>query len=186
MGEREWVRRVVAGDREALDRLADLHRPGALRIARAVLGDSDAAEDVAQEVLVRLATALPGFRGDAELGTWLYRVTLNACRDHLRRGHRRSGEVSLETAAAEPSLSHTPDPADAVTAERLRDALRTALDRLPAEQREAVSLRYLSELSYDEIARITDAPLGTVASRVFRGLKRLGTDLEPRRMELLT
>lgn len=155
-------------------------------MARAVLGDDDAAEDVAQELLIRLTAALPGFRGDAELSTWVYRVTLNLCRDQLRRTRRRAGDVSLDEAASEPALTTRSDFGAEVDAARTRVAVREAVERLPEAQRELVLLRYVAGLPYREIARITGTPQGTVASRVFRALKSLGEDLEGRHLEVVT
>lgn len=183
--EQAWVARAARGEGEAMDRLAQTHRPAACRLALALLGDRDAAEDVAQDVLVRLTAALPGFRGDAELSTWIYRVTLNLCRDHLRRKRRRAADVPLEAADDEPALSTVESPDAALDTARMRDHVRTAIGRLPEDQREAITLRYVAELSYREIARATGTPQGTVASRVFRALKRLGRDLEPRYLEML-
>lgn len=184
--ERALIARAVAGEPLALDQLAASHRPAVLRVARHLLGDPAVAEDVTQDVFVRLQLSLPGFRGDAELSTWMYRITLNLCRDHQRKARRSKVDGrDLDTA-----LTHAPRVDDrreeAIDAERRRDIVRAAIDRLPDDQKEVVLLRYLSDLSYADIARITATPQGTVASRVFRALKRLGQDLEPRHLELIT
>ncbi len=179
--ERALIARAVTGDRPALDRLAALHRPTVLRIARHVLGDREAAEDATQDVFVRLHLWLPRFRGESELSTWLYRVTLNVCRDQLRRRRRAAGGQAREDAG--PWVHD--DPGFDLDARRLREAVRAAVNGLPDDQKEAITLRYLSGLSYAEIAERTATPQGTVASRVFRGLKRLGRDLAPRRLELI-
>ena len=183
--EHALIERAVRGEADALDALAASHRPAVLRTALHLLGDADAAEDVAQETFVRLHAALPGFRGDAELSTWLYRVTLNLCRDHMRRRRRRAHDVPLREAHAAEALHVHERPEESVDGERARAAVRQAIARLPEEQREAVMLRFVSGLSYAEIARVTGSPQGTIASRVFRGLKRLGDDLEPRHLEVV-
>jgi len=183
--EEALIRRAAGGDAEAFEVLAARHRPSAVRLARTLLGEEDAAEDVAQELLIRLATALVGFRREAELSTWVYRVTLNLCRDHLRRVRRRAADVALDDAHHAPGLTTHTYPEEAVDSERARSAVRAALEMLPEDQKEAVMLRYAADLSYKEIARMTDTPQGTVASRVFRALKRLGQELEPRHLEVL-
>lgn len=165
--------------------LAAVHRPVAYRIALGVLGEPDAAEDVAQDMLVRLTAALPGFRGDAELKTWVYRVTLNLCRDQLRRRRRRAGDVRIDDAGGRPELVREDRPERAVDIERARAAITTALDLLPEEQKEVLMLRYVADLPYAEIARVTETAQGTVASRVFRALRRLGEELDPRHLEVL-
>lgn len=161
--------------------LAGAWRPRARRTAGALLGDPDAAEDVAQEAMIRMQAALPGFREDAELGTWLHRITLNLCYDHLRRVRRRREDGP----PAESVRDACPDPHTQVDAERARAALQEALDRLSEEHREALVLRFVSDLSYADIARTTGVPAGTVASRIFRALERLGTELEPKHLEIL-
>lgn len=134
---------------------------------------------------MRMHASLPGFRGDAELSTWLYRVTLNLCRDHGRRTRRRRDTVDVADAGHALALRVHPAPERTVDLERAGAAVRAAIDRLPSEQKEAVLLRYMDDLPYDEIARITGAPPGTVASRVFRALERLGREIESRHTEVL-
>lgn len=180
------VERAARGERDALEALVAAHRAEVLRTARHVLGDASAAEDVAQEACLRLQTSLADFRGEAEVGTWLYRVTLNLCRDHLRRVRRRPDHVDVAEAGPAPALRVEPTVERSLDAARTRATVRAALDRLPAEQKEAVVLRFLDDLPYAEIARRTGAPPGTVASRVFRGLERLGRDLAPRPSEETT
>ena len=104
-----WIERAVAGDVEAFEHLAEVHRPEALRLALALLGDAEAAEDIAQELLIRLSAALPGFRGDSELKTWVYRVTLN---------------LSTKTAVAPGKIEAT-GPRGSLRADRMR-VIRTA------------------------------------------------------------
>ncbi len=183
--EAALIDRAVRGDVEAFGALVVAHRPTVVRIARHLLGDAATAEDVAQDVLVRLQAALPGFRGDAALGTWLYRVTLNLCRDYQRRDKRRHDDVDVDAAAGSPALTVDAHPGRAVDHQHLVELVRAAIDTLPAQQKEAVMLRYLEDMSYAEIARVTDTPQGTVASRVFRALQRLGEHLEPRHLELV-
>ena len=182
--ERLLIERAAGGEPEALDALARRHRPIVRRTALAVLGDEDAADDVAQDAMVRLQASLPGFRGEAELGTWLYRVTLNLCQDQLRSSRRRR-HVPLESAGSDPELRREEHPDETVDRERARAAVRAALESLPDDQREVLTLRYLADLPYAEIARILATPQGTVASRAFRALIRLGERLEPRHLEVI-
>lgn len=172
--------RAAAGDHSMMDGWIRDHRPAVVRTARHLLGDAALAEDVAQDVFVRLQGAFEAFRGDADVGTWLYRVTLNRCRDVLRRERPRWKERSPVDIAAATGLSNDQGPdasLERMDSERRQRLVRAAVDRLPGEQREAVLLRYEHDLSYDEIARATGVPRGTVASRVFRALAKLGDDL---------
>mgnify|MGYP002623510194 CR=1 FL=1 len=180
----ELIGRAVHGDAGAIDALVAAHRPRARRTALGILGDPDAAEDVAQEAMIRLQGALAGFRGEAELGTWLHRIVLNLTYDHLRRQRRERAGVPLASVGnrADP---RAPDPHAAVDGARARAALRAALARLPDDQREVLSLRFLTGLSYAEIARVTGVAEGTVASRIYRALQRLGSEVEAKHLEIV-
>jgi len=184
--ERTLVARAQRGDTVALEELARAHRPVVLRVARHVLGDATLAEDVAQDALMRLQLSLPGFRGEAELGTWLYRITLNLCRNQMRK--RRVDQLDDQALhVAESGRVTTADSTDrSIDRDRARQAVRAAIDRLPDDQKEVVVLRFMSDLSYADIARITASPPGTISSRLFRALKRLGRELEPHHLELIT
>jgi RNA polymerase sigma-70 factor (ECF subfamily) len=177
----DLIGRAVLGDAAAMDSLVAEYRPHARRTALGILGDPDAAEDVAQETMIRLQGALAGFRRDAELGTWLHRIALNLAYDHLRR---RRSHLALGTARQQAD-PHARDPHVTVDAERARAAVRAALTRLPDDQREVLTLRFLSGLSYAEIARVTGAAEGTVASRIYRALRRLGSEIEDKHLEIV-
>lgn len=178
--------RASRGDPEALDTLIRIERPAAVRLAGHLLGDEAAAQDIAQDVMVRLEAALPGFRGDAAVSTWVYRVTLNLCTDHQRRIRRRRHDVDIDAPDQQGALAVHPDREHDLDVHRAREAVRAAVAALPDEQREAVVLRFLEGLPYAEIARLTNTPQGTVASRVFRALERLGREIEPRHLEIVT
>ncbi len=179
------IDRAVRGEPEALERLVASQRRAAFRVARAVLGEPDAAEDIAQDTVVRLTAALPGFTGDTELDRWVYRVTLNLCRDHLRRRKRRARDIPIDRAEAVPELMTESLPERAVDLERAGAAVAEAMAALSSEQREILRLRFVAGLPYADIARVTSTPQGTIASRVFRALKRLGQILDPRHLEVL-
>lgn len=175
------IERAALGDEEARASLVSEHRPVAFRPALSILGDRDAAEDVSQEAMVRLHTALPGFRGDSELATWVYRIALNLAYDQLRRV--RSGHVPLSEAIGQAGAHLEPE--RSIDAERAREAVASAIDRLPERLRETLILRFLSGLTYRDIARATGTSEGTVASRIYRGLKQLGSEVEPKHLEIL-
>lgn len=168
------------GDRAAARDLTARLGPRALAQAARMLADRAEAEDVAQEAMLRLWRAAPGWRqGEARVTTWLYRVTLNLCTDRLRR--RRPG----------PPLEALPEPADdapSVAAAmqegaRLR-ALSDALAQLPDRQAQAVSLRHLEGLGNPEIAAIMDITTEAVESLTARGKRALGAILAGRKAEL--
>lgn len=169
---RELVRRSVAGDEDAFRDLVERHESQVYRLALQLLGDPVSAEEAAQEAFVRLYRSLDSLRGEARLSTWLHRVTVNLCRDEQRRLKRAERFTDLDDAA--PKLVVLGSQTDDLEREEMRQRIRAALERLPEHQKEAIVLRYLSELSYAEISEVTGASPNTVASRVYRGLRRLG------------
>ncbi|MCB2115095.1 MAG: RNA polymerase sigma factor [Rhodobacteraceae bacterium] len=168
-----------AGDPSAARVLATRLTPLALRVAQRMLGDAAEAEDVAQEAMLRLWRAAPGWQaGTAKVSTWLYRVVVNLATDRLRR--RRS--VPLD-AAPEPADDRPGAEAGLIETDRVR-ALDAALGTLPERQREAVVLRHLEGLANPEIAEIMEIGVEAVESLIARGKRGLTQALAGRRGEL--
>lgn len=167
------------GDRSAARVLALRLTPLALRVAARMLGDAAEAEDVAQEAMLRLWRAAPGWQpGAAKVTTWLYRVVANLATDRLRR--RRT--LPLD-AAPEPEDGRPGALAGLIEADRAA-ALQAALMALPDRQREAVVLRHLEGLANPEIAAIMGVGVEAVESLVARGKRGLAATLAGRRGEL--
>jgi RNA polymerase sigma-70 factor (ECF subfamily) len=158
--------RARRGDARAFARLAGEHGEGHRRLAFRLLGDRDRMDDALQEAYVRAFRALPRFKGDAALGTWLYRIVYNACLDELRRGRRRREAVLDDAAAA------AEDDVDA------RLDLAAALAALPVDLRAVVLLVDAEGLSYDEAAEVLGVPAGTIGSRLNRARAELRTALK--------
>ncbi len=145
-------------------------------IALRMLGDRAEAEEVAQEVFLRVHRSIRDFRGEAKLSTWLYAITSRLCLNRLRSGARapRAGETEL-LSVADPG----PNPGATLEASELEAALHRAIAGLDDEHRIVIVLRDLHGLSYEEIAEALALPLGTVRSRLHRGRMELRTRLEP-------
>lgn len=163
----DLVRRFRDGDAEAFTELVRRHQQRVYSLCLRVLGDADAAADVAQDTFVTVLRKLDGFRGDAAFTTWLHRVTVNACYDELRRKKRRP----MLHVVADDGPQHEPGPpildhADEVAG--TRDAA-AALASIPEEFRMALVLADVQDMAYDRIAQVLDVPVGTVKSRVHRG-----------------
>ena len=182
--------RVLAGDRDAFAVLVERHGS---RIHAAILrmvGDPEAANDLAQETFLKAFSALASFRKGAAFSTWLYAIALNQVRTEYRRRKSMKGQamLSLDAAAgtgdgpgpAEPA-GPGPGPLDEATRREEASILHRALARLDEEYREAVVLRDLEGLSYEEIAEATGTPVGTVRSRIHRGRAALRETLVPER-----
>ncbi|XBV83755.1 sigma-70 family RNA polymerase sigma factor (plasmid) [Deinococcus sonorensis KR-87] len=153
--------RLAVRDDRAFEVLVRRHAPAVHRLAASMVGPG-AADDVVQDVFISVHRGLRRFRGDALFSTWLHRITLNACRQALKA--RRF--IPLDEAPESPA-SH--DPVRAGEQAQLRAQLAAALQSLPPDQREAVTLREVAGLEYADIARVTGAELGTVKSRIHRG-----------------
>ncbi len=156
------------GDTEAFEALVRAHAGAVYAHAMRFFGDPHAAEDVVQEVFIKVYRSLAGFDGTAAFSTWLFRVTRNVCVDMLRSGRRRPVPTDLiDVALAAPD-----DPAgSAVTRTTLEDALRA----LTPEDRDAISAVGIFGLSYAEAGEALGVPEGTVKSRVFRARRALMT-----------
>ena len=154
-----------SGDRDALGELLGAIQ-GALRgYVRVLTRDDARADDVLQETFVIVVRKLRTLRDPALFRPWIYRIATR----EAHRG-RRVEEIPIET-AAEPAVAD--DVADALVASESRVRLREAIMQLPDRAREAVTLHYLHEMPFDEIAAVLDVPIGTVKSRVAYGLSRL-------------
>jgi len=158
--ENQLVRRAARGDMNAFSEIVERYRVRVLRTAHGIVGSADDAEDVAQQVFVKAWQALETFRPGGSLGSWLYRITVNAAIDATRR---RRPQVALDDIAPPQAAQRTERSVlDAEEAERVRRAVRN----LPPASRAALVLREYEQLSYAEIAEVLNVPLGTVMSRL--------------------
>ena len=167
MDERELIRRAQKGDRFAFELLAERHQAKLMTLAARMLGSHADAADAVQETLLRAWIALPRFRGEAQLSTWLYRIALNAVHD-VRAKSRPASELP-ETLA---------EPRDRVAQAELSGDLQRALDTIDADFRAAVLLVDVLGTPYAEAADLLGVAEGTVKSRVFRGRRELAALLE--------
>ncbi|HEX3629850.1 MAG TPA: sigma-70 family RNA polymerase sigma factor [Candidatus Dormibacteraeota bacterium] len=166
--ERRLIDRSATGDQEAFRQLVLRYHRLVMNVSFRALGEMSLAEDVAQEVFIKVYKALPGYRHDKPFKHWLHRVAANAVTDALRR---RRPVVSLDGLEELPAAKHS-DPQDVAARHDLQRAVRHAIASLPPHYRDTIALQAFGELSYDEIARALDIPLGTVMSRL-NGAKRL-------------
>ena len=182
MEEREIIERVVAGDNDAFGLLVDKYQTKVYNLALRMCGNEDDAYDLAQDAFVRAWRSLGSFQFESAFSTWLFRLTSNICLDFLRAKKRRAA-VSLTMSGddEEETQLDVPDPAmgpeEAAIASEDRRLLMEALNALPADQRQIITLRAINDLSYAEIARILDLQEGTVKSRLSRARTALRNKL---------
>ena len=177
------VRSAQGGNLEAFDRLVELHGPRLYGFARRMVGSAQEAEDLAQEAFVRAFKSLRQFRQEASFSTWLHRLALNLCLDHLKR--KKRPPVSLETIAREdPAPSPEGNPVAAAERRERQEIIRGAIGTLPEAHRAVIVLYDLQGLSYEECAQVLKTSVGTVKSRLNRARLALKAKLEPQ-LELL-
>ena len=167
MTDREIIERILAGDVEAYASLVDRHYDRCARIAVRILGNREDAEEALQDAFLRAYRALGSYEDRERFSAWLTRILVNQCRTMLARTRQREAVFpDLETAALALAT-------DERAPEGSWPELEHALARLPAEQREAVVLRYADDLTYAEMARITGAGESALKMRIQRAFARL-------------
>lgn len=160
------VAAAQAGDTAAFEKLVRAHGGAVYAHALRFFGNASTAEDIVQEVFLRVYRSLGTFDGSAAFSTWLFRVTRNTCLDELRRGKRRAIPVDPIDFAMRTTPDHAPGVIDGA-------ALEEALRALQPEDREALGAVTLFGLSYAEASDALGIPVGTVKSRVFRARRTL-------------
>jgi RNA polymerase sigma-70 factor (ECF subfamily) len=179
MHDRAIVDAVLAGERDVYRLLVERESGAVIGVCLRVLGDPDEAQDAAQDAFVRAFRSLAGYRGDGTFGAWVGRIARRIAVARAAGAGRRI-TASVE-ATAEHVSDGAPDPLEYVVDVEQTARLRHAVDRLPADQRQVVALRFFQDMPLQRIAVETNVPLGTVKSRLHRGLARLREedDLRP-------
>jgi RNA polymerase sigma-70 factor (ECF subfamily) len=168
--------RLRAGDPAAFEDLVRRYQHRVFAVALRMLGSRADAEDLAQDVFVRVHRSVGGFRGDAKLSTWLYAITARLCLTRLGAAERKAPRASDEV--LERLADEGPDPTAAAERRQLELALHEAIARLPEDRRLLVVLRDLEGLAYEEIAEALGMEVGTVKSRLHRARLELKDRLE--------
>ncbi|MGR4870755.1 RNA polymerase sigma factor RpoE [Variovorax sp. LARHSF232] len=184
----QLVQRTVAGDDKAYELLVLKYQRRIERLIGRMVRDVDLVEDIAQETFIRAYRALHQFRGEAQFYTWLYRIAVNTAKKALVDMKRdptvseaalRASEDDDETyrPGNEPTTDESPD--TILAAKEIAAAVNAAMEALPAELRQAVTLREIEGLSYEEIAEVMNCPIGTVRSRIFRAREAISARVKP-------
>ena len=182
------VERTVAGDQRAYELLVIKYQRRIERLIARMVRDPDLVQDIAQETFLRAYRALHQFRGEAQFYTWLYRIAVNTAKKTLMDMRRdpvvlesslHIGEDEEETFRPrnEPINDETPE--TVLAAQEIAAAVNAAMEALPAELRQAVTLREIEGLSYEEIAEAMNCPIGTVRSRIFRAREAISARVKP-------
>lgn len=183
------VERTLAGDQRAFGLLVLKYQRRIERLVGRMVRDTDLVEDIAQETFIRAYRALAQFRGEAQFYTWLYRIAVNTAKKalvDLRRDPlvsetalRGGSDEEDETSSVENELTSAETPETVLAAKEIAATVNSAMEALPEELRQAVTLREIEGLSYEEIAEVMDCPIGTVRSRIFRAREAISAKVRP-------
>ena len=182
------VERVKRGDQRAFEMLVVKYQRRVERLIARMVRDTDLVPDIAQETFIRAYRALPNFRGDSAFYTWLYRIAVNTAKTALMELKRdplvtqaalASREDEDETSRVENELSDGETPESLMASKQIAREVNAAVEALSEDLRQAITLREIEGLSYEDIAEVMNCPIGTVRSRIFRAREAIATRLRP-------
>ena len=171
------INRFIEGDEPVFSELLKRHKEKVRNIIYLTLSNTDGVDDIAQEVFITVYRHLKSFRFESQFTTWLYRITINKCKDHLRKKNIRS--IFLPLRDEEPVFESINEDID------IRHIVRNAIATLPDKLRIPLVLKDLEGFSYQEIADTMECEIGTVKSRIFRAREALKKILKPLEKELM-
>ena len=166
------VRRAKKGDYRAFDLLVLKYQSRVIATAYKYVKEKQLAEDIAQEAFIKSYKSLDSFREESSFYTWVYRIAVNTAKNYIVSSKRREEIIMTDLSEDNNYYPEKPDidsPQDILNASELRDLIFATLSSLGEETRTALSLREFDGLSYEQIAEISNCPVGTVRSRIFRG-----------------
>ena len=184
----QLVERTVAGDQRAYELLVIKYQRRIERLIARMVRDPELVQDVAQETFIRAWRALPQFRGESAFYTWLYRIAINSAKKALADLRRdplvaeaslARGEDGEEPSRVENELSDGETPEALLASKEIAAAVNAAIEALSEELRQAITLREIEGLSYEEISEVMNCPIGTVRSRIFRAREAIAARLRP-------
>ena len=174
------IQMFIEGDESAFKTLVQRHKEKVRNIIYLTIGSTDSVDDIAQDVFITVYKNLTKFRFESQFSTWLYRVTVNKCKDYLRKTKIRSIFISIKDDEEGPSYLPSHEDKD------ITEIVRGAIDKLPEKLRIPLLLKDMEGLSYQEIAETVDCEIGTVKSRIFRAREGLREILKPLEKELMS
>lgn len=173
------IKRFINGEESIFGELVKRHKDKVRNIIYITLNNGDLVDDIAQEVFITIYRNLKNFRFEAQFTTWIYRITINKCKDYLRKKNIRRIFLPLKDEEAEPVFESINEDID------LKHFVRNAIAELPDKLRIPIVLKDLEGFSYQEIAESMQCEIGTVKSRIFRGREALKKILQPLEKELM-
>jgi len=184
----ELVRRAKAGEVRAFEMLVVKYQRRIERLIGRMVRDVDLVQDIAQETFIRAYRALPQFRGESAFYTWLYRIAVNSAKKALSdfkrdplvlESSRALDGDGEETSRLENELTDGETPEALLASKEIAAAVNSAIAALSDDLRQAITLREIEGLSYEEISDVMNCPIGTVRSRIFRAREAIALKLRP-------
>lgn len=173
------IKRFIDGEESVFGELLKRHKDKIRNIIYITLTNSDLVDDIAQEVFITVYRNLKNFRFESQFTTWIYRITINKCKDHLRKKNIRRIFLPLNDEVEEPVFESISEDSD------IKQIVRDAIAALPDKLRIPLVLKDIEGFSYQEIAESMDCEIGTVKSRIFRAREALKKLLQPLEKELM-
>jgi RNA polymerase sigma-70 factor (ECF subfamily) len=173
------IKRFIEGDESTFNNLVQRHKEKVRNIIYLTIGNHDLVDDIAQEVFLTVYKNLNNFRFESQFTTWLYRITVNKCKDHLRKMKIRNIFSPIKDSEEELGYNPSPDDSD------IKEIVQNAIAKLPEKLRIPLLLKDIEGLSYQEIAESVQCEIGTVKSRIFRAREGLRDILKPYAQELM-
>jgi RNA polymerase sigma-70 factor (ECF subfamily) len=183
--DRQLVARAQSGDKQAYGLLVEKYQRKLARLLSRFIRDPAEVEDVTQEAFIKAYRALPAFRGDSAFYTWLYRIGINTAKNYLMAmGRRAPTSTEVEAEEAEgfeegEALRDINTPESVLLSNEIAETVNSTIEQLPEELRTAIQMREIEGMSYEDIARAMDCPIGTVRSRIFRAREAIAEQLRP-------
>lgn len=174
----ELIERHLAGDGDASQQLVQKYEQMVFALVSQMLGRGEDVRDAAQEVFLNVLQALPRFRGESALSTWIYRIAVNTCIARSKQGKRRRIREVTEEELLDLVPEGRPSSLERLEREELEGQLHWAIGELAEEYRAVIVLHYLQEMGYERIAQVLAVPVGTVKVRLFRAKRLLQRKLK--------
>ena len=183
--DQKLVEKVQKGDKKAFNMLVEKYQRRLTRLLSRMVRDQSEIEDIVQDSFIKAYRAINNFRGDSAFYTWLYRIGINTAKNHLvKLGKRPKAMNDVEIEEIEnfedaPDLRSHGTPESTMMSNQIVTSVNQTIESLPDELREAISLREMDGLSYEEISELMNCPIGTVRSRIFRAREAIAEKLKP-------